>query len=123
MRFFGGALRLEENRMKVVGREETTGQRIKAQRLRQGLTQQELAEQMMIPKSTVSAYENDKINIKSSVVTELSKLLDTDPNYLLGAESADNDFVKEIGHYLNRIKDKTMQEMLMRQVRGMVEFE
>ena len=50
-------------------------------------------------KSTVSSYENDKIDIKSSVVTELSKLLDTDPNYLLGAESADNDFVKEIGHY------------------------
>ena len=51
--------------------EETMGQRIKAQRIRIGLTQEQLAEAMCVPKSTISAYENDKVDIKSSVVYEL----------------------------------------------------
>ena len=57
--------------------EETMGQRIKAQRIRIGLTQEQLAEAMCVPKSTISAYENDKVDIKSSVVIELSKHLFT----------------------------------------------
>ena len=40
--------------------ENTLGARIKAQRIRCGMTQEELAEAMCIPKSTISAYENDK---------------------------------------------------------------
>ena len=39
---------------------------------------------MCVPKSTISAYENDKVDIKSSVVYELSKHLLTSPNYLHG---------------------------------------
>ena len=44
--------------------EETLGQRIKAQRIRVGYTQEQLAEIMCVPKSTISAYENDKVDIK-----------------------------------------------------------
>ena len=64
--------------------EETMGQRIKAQRIRIGLTQEQLAEAMCVPKSTISAYENDKVDIKSGVVDGLSKHLLTSPNYLHG---------------------------------------
>ena len=64
--------------------EETMGQRIKAQRIRIGLTQEQLAEAMCVPKSTISAYENDKVDIKSSVIGELCKVLMTTPNYLHG---------------------------------------
>lgn len=48
--------------------EETMGQRIKAQRIRVGYTQEQLAEAMCVPKSTISAYENDKVDIKGSVI-------------------------------------------------------
>lgn len=54
------------------------------QRITIGLTQEQLAEAMCVPKSTISAYENNKVDIKSSVVDELSKHLLTSPNYLHG---------------------------------------
>lgn len=63
---------------------DTLGQGIKSQRKRLDMTQDELAEIMHIPKSTISAYENDKVDIKGSVIVELSKCLFTNPNYLLG---------------------------------------
>lgn len=75
-------------------REETLGQRIKAQRLRMGMTQEELAERLYIPKSNVSAYENDKVDIKSSMIVELSELLNTTPNRLLGAGEYDTDILE-----------------------------
>lgn len=47
--------------------ENTLGQRIKAQRIKMGLTQEKLAELMCVPKPTISSYENDRIDIKGSV--------------------------------------------------------
>ena len=41
--------------------ENTLGQRIKAQRIRMGLTQEQLAEKMFVPKTTISTYERDEI--------------------------------------------------------------
>ncbi len=32
-----------------------------------------------IPKPTISNYENDRIDIKGSVIAELAKALETDP--------------------------------------------
>ena len=54
-----------------------------------------------IPKSTISAYENDKVDIKGSVLVELSEHLDTTPNFLLGVEERVEDtFVMEINSLL-----------------------
>ena len=50
--------------------ENTLGQRIKAQRIRMGYTQEKLAELMCVPKPTISSYENDRIDIKGSVKHE-----------------------------------------------------
>ena len=50
------------------------------------MTQEDLAEIMCVPKSTISAYENDKVDIKGSVIIELAWHLNTSPNYLLGYE-------------------------------------
>ena len=50
---------------------------------------------MCVPKSTISAYENDKVDIESSVIVELSNKLGTTPNYLLGCEKK-NDFSDSI---------------------------
>ena len=77
-------------------KEETLGQRIRAARIRMGWTQEMLADKMCVPKSTISAYENDKVDIKSSVIVELSKLLDTTPNYLLGAGELDSDILEVV---------------------------
>lgn len=44
--------------------ENTIGKRIRECRIKLGMTQEELAERLYIKKATVSAYENDKFDMK-----------------------------------------------------------
>lgn len=104
-------------------KEETLGQRIRAQRMRLGMTQEELAEITFIPKPTISNYENDRIDIKSSVIAELAKALETDPNYLILGEKAPevaNGFMNEAEGLFSKITDPKVQEMLLKQIRALV---
>ena len=104
-------------------KEETLGQSIRAQRIRMGMTQEELAEKILIPKPTISSYENDRVDIKSSVIAELAEALGTDPNYLILGEKAsevDNWFMNEAADLLSKITDQTVQEMLLKQIRALV---
>ena len=98
--------------------EETMGQRIKAQRIRIGLTQEQLAEAMCVPKSTISAYENDKVDIKSSVVDELSKNLLTSPNYLHGykEEQEQDPYIVSAAAVFRSIKDEKIKTLLLGQI-------
>ena len=64
----------------------TLGERIREQRCRMNLTQEELAEALCIKKSTISMYENDKVDIKTSVLFDLSRELNTSVTYLLGQD-------------------------------------
>ena len=96
-------------------RVESLGQRIKSQRTTLGLTQEQLAELMCIPKSTISAYENDKVDIKGSVLTELSRVLETTPNYLLGVAETDP-IIESISSILKRIKDEKIKLLLYAQI-------
>lgn len=101
--------------------EDTLGQRIKAQRIRCGFTQEELAEAMCIPKSTISAYENDRVDIKGSVIVELAKVLETDANYILGIENKEQDVLsREITALINEIKDETTKSILLKQIKALI---
>ena len=87
------------------------------------MTQEELAEITFIPKPTISNYENDRIDIKSSVIAELADALQMDPNYLIlgeKEETADTEFAAEAGVLLSKITDPKMQEMLLKQIRALV---
>ena len=64
----------------------TLGERIREQRILMQMTQEELAEELYVKKSTISMYENDKVDIKGSILIELSGFLHSSPNYLLGME-------------------------------------
>lgn len=98
--------------------EGTLGQRIKAQRIRVGFTQEQLAEIMCLPKSTISAYENDKVDIKSSVIAELSRHLATKPDYLLGFETGENPYVITATAILQGIKDEKIKALLIGQMKA-----
>ena len=101
----------------------TLGQRIRTQRIRLGMTQEELAEITFIPKPTISNYENDRIDIKSSVIAELAKALETDPDYLILGEKAPevaNGFMNEAEGLFSKITDPKVQEMLLKQIRALV---
>lgn len=85
------------------------------------MTQEELAEVMCIPKSTISAYENDKVDIKSSVIVELAQVLETDANYLLGIEWSEEDaFINEAMELLMKIKDEKVKRLLLKQIAAVV---
>ena len=72
--------------------ENTLGARIKAQRIRCGMTQEELA-----------------------------KNLETDANYLLGMEELEKDtFIKEAMELLMKIKDEKVKRLLLKQIAAVV---
>ena len=48
-----------------------------------GMSQEQLAELLCTKKATISAYENDRIDIKSSIVLEIAKALGCTGSYLL----------------------------------------
>ena len=87
----------------------TLGERIREQRCRMNLTQEELAEALCIKKSTISMYENDKVDIKGSILIELSGVLHTSLNYLLGMEEYEEDLLEIITVYKNLKGSKTKQ--------------
>lgn len=100
--------------------EETMGQRIKAQRIRLGITQEQLAETMCVPKSTISAYENDKVDIKSSVIGELCKVLMTTPNYLHGYKDdrEQDPYAESAAAIISSIKDEKIKALLLGQLQA-----
>ncbi len=100
-------------------KEETLGQRIKAQRIRRGMTQDDLAEKLLIPKASVSAYENDRIDIKGSRIVELSEALSVTPNYLLGFTEEENPVLDDIIEALRKIKNQNTLDILKIQIEAL----
>ena len=84
----------------------TIGGRIRELRKQRGYTQERLGEVMYIPKSTISAYENDEIDIKCSAIIELAKTLNTIPGYFFMTEDdINNHSCEEAATILAEIKD------------------
>ena len=100
----------------------TVGGRLQKLREDKHLTQEQLSEIMYIKKSTLSAYENNKVDIKGSVLIELSKHLDTTPNYILGIEDTEkeNEFLSKASTLLSQITDRRTQEILLVQISALL---
>lgn len=101
-------------------KEETLGQRIRAQRIRLGMTQEELAEALYVEKSIISYYENDKKEMRASGLAEIAKVLQTTPNYLLGFADNNDGFADEALGLLRDVKDQSVREILLKQIRALI---
>lgn len=89
----------------------TLGQKIREYRLKRGMTQEELAEKLLSKKSTISEYENNKIDIKISILREIAKVLGTPLPHFLSEEDDDiDDEVMQIAMALNQIKSKELRK-------------
>lgn len=100
----------------------TMGMRIRECRVKMGMTQEELAEQICCKKSLISQYENDKVDIKGSVIVELAELLGTTTGYLLKGEmrcDLDDD-EKEMLELIAMLKNPTLKKVALEQVRALV---
>ena len=71
--------------------EKTIGMRIKECRMKLGMTQQDLADSLYIPKTTVSSYERDVVDMKMGIIKELAKVLYTTAGYLIDGEKVELD--------------------------------
>ena len=110
--FFGSPGKKEK--MNISIKEETLGQRIRAQRIRLGMTQEELAEALYVEKSIISYYENDKKEMRASSLAELAKVLQTTPNYLLGFADNNDGFADEALGLLRDVRDQSVREILLK---------
>jgi len=83
------------------GKDCKVGERIRDKRKALGLSQEELAERMHVTAALISNYENDKVDIKSSVMRELADILGTSVAYLMdGDPEIDTDIKNLIRVYL-----------------------
>ena len=94
----------------------TIGARIRACRKEMGYSQETLAAMLYMKKTTICRYEKDEHDIPASVIVELSKALQTTPNYLLMGESDENSWEEDMMHILDRITDPAMRKLAMRQL-------
>ena len=91
-------------------------------RKKKGMTQEVLAEAMLTDKSTISLYENDKIDIKSSVLIELAKVLGCTAGYLLEGENPESIDV-EFVNILSRIKKPEVKAIALKQLEALAMIE
>lgn len=90
-------------------------------RVKMGMTQEKLAETLITKKSTISAYENDKIDIKVSVLKDLAKVLCTNVSYLVDGD--ENDIAPEIMQVavmLQEIQNKELRKVAIEQMKILV---
>lgn len=98
--------------------EKTVGMRIRECRVKMGMTQDELAEALITKKSTISAYENDKIDIKISILKQIAKILDTTVFYLVGEYDEDiSAETMQMAMVLQQIKSIELKKVAIGQVK------
>lgn len=84
----------------------TIGGRIKASRLRKGYSQEKLAELMHLTPPQISYYENDKNDIKVSVLKELASYLQVSISYLVDDELVEGEDVQELISIYRKLSSK-----------------
>lgn len=95
----------------------TIGQRIKECRVKMGMTQEDLAERLYIPKSTLSAYERDIVDMKMSAIQQIAKELHTTVGYLIDGEKTEPDAdVMQISSMLQEMPEQ-LRKVAMEQIK------
>lgn len=101
--------------------EKTVGMRIKERRLAMGLTQEELADLLCTKKSTISAYELGKNDVKLGILKEMAPVLGTTVAYLADGESCGfSPEVMQIAMMLERMQNKELRRVAMEQIKLLV---
>ncbi|MGN0365774.1 MAG: helix-turn-helix domain-containing protein [Suilimivivens sp.] len=98
--------------------EKTIGTRIRECRVKMGMTQEELAEALLTKKSTISAYENDKIDIKISILKQIAALLGTTVAYLADGEKTEiGEDVMQVVLLLQGMQNEELRKVAIAQVK------
>ena len=110
--------RIYQQTVKNTNAENTMGTRIREMRKAAGMSQEQLAEILCTKKATISAYENDHIDIKSSIVLEIAKALNCSGSYLLEGKKAEALDARIIDALLE-LKNDQMREVALKQIQAL----
>lgn len=98
--------------------EKTIGMRIRECRLALGMTQEEMADVLQMKKVTLSAYENDRIDIKVSILKEMAVGLGTTVAYLIDGEESEFGLeVMQTARLLQGIENEQLRKVALEQVK------
>ena len=98
--------------------EKTLGMRIRECRLALGMTQEEMADVLQMKKVTLSAYENDRIDIKVSILKEIAVGLGTTVAYLVDGEESEFSLeVMQMARLLQGIENEQLRKAALEQVK------
>ena len=96
----------------------TIGGRIKAKRIECGLTQVEAAEKLYMAPALYSHYENNRVDLKVSVVSEIAELFGTTAGYLIdGVENELSDEENELLKVFGALKDDAFRKVALEQMK------
>lgn len=97
----------------------TIGSRIRDRRKELGMSQEELAEKLYTSKQMISSYENDKTEIKVSVLRELVETLNTSTSYLVDGivEVRHTPQVEQLLGIFSRLDNDKIREIAIQQMK------
>lgn len=97
----------------------TIGSRIRDRRKELGMSQEELAEKLYTSKQMISAYENDKTEIRVSVLRELVETLNTSTSYLVDGivEVRHTPQVEQLLGIFSRLDNDKIREIAIQQMK------
>ena len=101
----------------------TIGGRIKAKRIEAGLSQEKLAEMLMIKQNTLSNYENNSHDVPTDVLSGISKIFNTTPSYIIWGSCEEDDWTTEVRSLLRNIKNPKVRETAIKQLKALVEMD
>lgn len=103
--------------------EKTIGMRIKEYRKKLRMTQEDLAEAMFVPKTTISSYERDVVDMKMGTIKELAKIFHTTAGYLIDGEKVELD--EDIMQVVMMLQEmpEGLRKVAMEQVKVLVRLE
>ena len=96
----------------------TIGARIREQRKKAGLTQEQLGAKLLMNKQTISEYENDHIDIKCSVIKEIARALGVSAGYLVEGEIEYSNIEGNEMLYIQKLlEDKGLLHIAIKQIK------
>ena len=104
------------------GPAENLGARIRKLRTERGYTQDQLAEILGIAKSMVSYYENDKVDLKRSMLEDVARALGTSVTFLL-EEDGEKAEETELLDAFRRLSSAKFRRAAIRGMMSLVELE
>lgn len=92
--------------------EEALAERLRSEREYLGMSQDQVARVLELPRAAVSAFETGRRKVSSGELARLAALYGTTPNRLLGSEAPTDDRATKLFRATNKLSDHDKDQVL-----------